>query len=54
MKLENRVEILRWKSAKYRDQGNSIPKIADKGKKIKGDKLPKSHWKAEAHQFLVG
>ena len=26
---------------KCRDQGNLIPKIADKAKKIKGDKLPK-------------
>ena len=34
-------------------KGNLIPKIAGEGKKIKGDKLPKSHWMAEAHQFLI-
>jgi len=36
-----------------RQKGNLIPKIADEAKKIKGDKLPKSHWMAEAHQFLI-
>ena len=40
-KLENRAETLFWKSAKCKDQGNLIPEIAGKAKKIKGDKLPK-------------
>ena len=42
-KLENKAETLFWKLAKCEDQGNLIPKIAGKAKKIKGDKLPKSH-----------
>ena len=41
VKLENRAETLFWKSAKCRNQGNSIPVIAGKAKKIKGDKLSK-------------
>jgi len=40
-KLKNRAETLFWKSAKCRGQGKSIPEIASKAKKIKGDKLPK-------------
>ena len=40
-KLKNRAETLFWKSAKCKDQGNLIPEIAGKVKKIKGDKLPK-------------
>ena len=39
-----RSEALLQKSAKCRDQGNLIPEVAGKAKKIKGDKLPKSHW----------
>ena len=42
-KLKNRAETLFWKLAKCKDQENLIPKIAGKDKKIKGDKLPKSH-----------
>ena len=52
-KLKNRAETLFWKSAKCKDQGNLIPKIAGKAEKIKGDKLPENHWMAEAHQFLI-
>jgi len=36
-----RAETLLQRSAKCRDQGNSIPEIAGKVKEIKGDKLPK-------------
>ena len=36
-----------------RQKGNLIPKIAGEAKKIKRDKLPKSHWMVEAHQFLT-
>ena len=52
-KLENRTKTLFLKSAKCEDQWNLISKIAGKTKKIKGDKLPESHWMAEAHQFLI-
>ena len=52
-KLENRTETFFWKSAKCEDQGNLIPKIVGKAKKIKGDKLSKSHQMAEAHQFFI-
>ena len=52
-KLKNKAETLFWKLAKCKDQGNLIPKIADKAKNIQGDKIPENHWMAKAHQFLI-
>ena len=42
-KLKNRVETLSLKvnQIQSEDQGKSIPEVAGKAKKIKGDKLPK-------------